>query len=111
MGWVNRRSTSTTTVFVFLSLTTTPCSTRFGMSSVLSLCLCRLAALLVHDRLNARDIPPHDADPTGALELSVRPLKAQIELLLFEFSELGCELVGTLRTKLIGSARDLRLGD
>src|SRR5262249_38084432 len=30
-GWVKRRSTRTTTVLSFLSLTTTPCRTRFGI--------------------------------------------------------------------------------
>src|SRR6266850_8159682 len=32
IGWVKRRSTRTTTVLACLSLTTTPCSVRFGMS-------------------------------------------------------------------------------
>src|SRR5258708_4451377 len=34
-GWVNRRSTRTTTVFACLLLTTSPCNTRFGIYRLL----------------------------------------------------------------------------
>src|ERR1041385_4413599 len=44
-GCVKRRSTRTTTVLSCLSLTTTPCSVRFGISNLLSLRL-RLGARL-----------------------------------------------------------------
>src|SRR5262249_47460954 len=37
VGCVNRRSTRTTTVLSCLSLTTTPCSVRFGISNLLFL--------------------------------------------------------------------------
>src|SRR5437762_11818397 len=78
-GWMKRRSTFTTTVLAFLSLTTTPCSTRLGISSSFS---AGLPALFVHHRHDPRDLLPHFADPTRLLQLAVGALKAEIELLL-----------------------------
>src|SRR5260221_14727885 len=109
-GWVNRRSTSTTTVFVFLSLTTTPCNTRFGISPN-SLCLRRSAALFVHDRLNARDVTAHDANPARLLELPVGALEPEIELLLLQPRQLITEFIGTLCAELVGVAGNLGLGN
>src|SRR6202012_1284595 len=70
-GWVKRRSTFTTTVLAFLSLTTTPCSTRFGIPSFLTLCFGRgrrFRALLGHDRFDPGDLLAHGADAAGVLE-------------------------------------------
>src|SRR5215210_395173 len=64
-GWVKRRSTRTTTVLSCLSLTTTPCSVRFGISNLLFL----VAAFLLRDRLDARNIASHLAHPHGILKL------------------------------------------
>src|ERR1700761_4488680 len=74
-GWMKRRSTFTTTVFWFLSLTTTPCSTRFGIGSGFR---CGSAALLVKDGLDAGDGPAQHAHPAGILHLAVGALEAQV---------------------------------
>ena len=91
-GCVKRRSTFTTTVLAFLSLTTTPCSTRFGMYSV-PYPSAGLAALFGQDGLDARDFLADDAHAARVLELPVRTLEAQIELLLLQLRELVAQLV------------------
>src|SRR5512144_1070797 len=91
-GWVKRRSTRTTTVLSCLSLTTTPCSVRFGIR-LLRLGFRTRGALLRRDRLDTRDVAPDLPDPRGVLELPRRALKAQIEALLLEFQDLVVELV------------------
>src|SRR6476469_176799 len=92
-GWVKRRSTRTTTVLSCLSLTTTPCSVRFGISRLLRLGFRTRGALLRRDRLDTRDVAPDLPDPRGVLELPRRALKAQVEALLLEFQDLVVELV------------------
>src|SRR5882672_9729020 len=92
VGCVKRRSTRTTTVLSCLSLTTTPCSVRFGIAvSSLRLRLCR--ALLLRDGPNACNVATNLAHPGGVLELSRRPLEAQVEPLLLQLHALIVELV------------------
>src|ERR1700726_461399 len=91
MGWVKRRSTRTTTVLFCLSLTTTPWSSRFGI--FVSLLRLRRDALLPGDRLDACDVAPHLAHPRRVLELTGRPLEAQVEALLPELHQLVAELI------------------
>src|SRR5687768_12905706 len=122
---MKRRSTSTTTVLAFLSLTTTPCSTRFGMSALLflglgaalrrclRLCgrrcrlglrlLCRLrrggdlaSRLLPEHGLDARDVAAYDPGPMGLFQLTARLLEAQVELLLLQLGQLVAQLVRAL---------------
>src|SRR5262249_62363897 len=88
---VKRRSTRTTTVLFCLSLTTTPCSIRFGIF-VSSLRFLR-AALLPGDGLDARDVAPHLTHPRGVLELPARPLETQVKALLPELHQLVAELI------------------
>src|SRR5436190_22532848 len=78
-GCVKRRSTLTTTVFSFLSLTTVPCRMRFGM--VLTL-LGR--GFFRGDGLDARDVPADLLHARGLLELTGGLLEAQVELLLLQ---------------------------
>src|SRR4051794_36237842 len=89
-GWVKRRSTFTTTVLSCLSLTTTPCNTRFGILASLSL---RLSGLLPLQRAHARDVLADLTHPRCVLELARGPLEAQVELLLLQRHELVLELV------------------
>src|SRR5215208_3695701 len=89
-GCVKRRSTFTTTVLSCLSLTTTPCKTRFGIFYPLSL---RLSRFLAAQRLHAGDVPTDFAHATGILELTRGTLEAQIELLLLQSEQLVLELV------------------
>src|SRR5215470_3656747 len=91
VGCVKRRSTRTTTVLSCLSLTTTPWSIRFGISFS-SLRLLR-AALLPGDGFDARDVAPHLAHARCVLELTARPLEAQVEALLLELGEFVRHLV------------------
>src|SRR5215470_10287894 len=75
-----------------LSLTTTPCSTRFGIAvSLLRLGLRR--ALLMRDRADTGDVATNFAHPRGVLELAGRPLEAQVEPLLLELEQFVVELV------------------
>src|SRR5215211_5170542 len=90
-GCVKRRSTFTTTVLSCLSLTTTPCNTRFGIS-LFSLSL-GAGELLLLQRAHAGDVLADLAHPRCVLELPGRPLEAQVELLLLERHELVLELV------------------
>src|SRR5258708_6702712 len=107
-GWVKRRSTRTTTVLSCLSLTTTPCSVRFGISllrlrfrarnalrlgCLLVLRRSRPGALERRDRLDARDIAADLAHARGILELARGPLETQVEALLLELESLAVELV------------------
>src|SRR3712207_2992347 len=89
-GCVKRRSTFTTTVLSCLSLTTTPCNTRFGILASLSL---RLSDLLPLQGAHARDVLADLAHPRCVLELPGCPLEAQVELLLLQVDELVLELV------------------
>src|SRR5215472_4050507 len=101
-----------------LSLTTTPCSVRFGIS-ILLLGLralgalgfggCgrgrrtgRSGALLGRDRLDAGDVATDLTHPRGILELSGRTLKAQIELLFLELEHLVIELIDGHVSQIIG---------
>src|SRR4051794_25263188 len=92
-GWVKRRSTRTTTVLSCLSLTTTPCSVRFGISRLLRLGFRARGALLRSDGLDTRDIATDLPDPCSILELPGGPLEAQVEAFLLEFQSLIVELV------------------
>src|SRR6478672_13646393 len=92
-GWVKRRSTRTTTVLSCLSLTTTPCSVRFGISRLLRLGFRARGALLRSDGLDTSDIATDLPDPSSILELPGGPLEAQVEALLLEFQSLIVELV------------------
>src|SRR4030095_13276741 len=94
-GRVKRRSTRTITVLSCLSLTTVPCSIRFGIT-ISSLRLFG-RALLGGDGLDARDVAAHDAHAAGILELSRCALEAQVELLLLELHQLVGKLVGRHR--------------
>src|ERR687884_1656738 len=89
-GCVKRRSTLTTTVLSCLSLTTTPCNTRFGICFSSSL---RRGGLVPLQRAHARDVPADLAHPRRVLELPRRALEAQVELLLLQRQELVLELV------------------
>src|SRR5271166_1112810 len=97
-GWVKRRSTRTTTVLSCLSLTTTPCSVRFGISLLL-----RLGSgagsprfsgtLLGGNRLDAGDVATDLPHARGVLQLTGRSLKAQVEALLLELESFVVELI------------------
>src|SRR5918998_894678 len=93
-GCVKRRSTFTTTVLSCLSLTTTPCNTRFGILFSLSL---RPSELLPLQRAHARDILADLAHPRCVLQLPRGPLEAQVELLLLQVHELVLELIRSHR--------------
>src|SRR5688500_7983389 len=101
---MKRRSTFTTTVFWFLSLTTVPWRIRFGMVLALRL---GSAALLGHYGLDARDIAAQYANAAGILHLAVGALEAQVELLFLEVRELGAQLVGALDAEILGLGRRL----
>src|SRR5690242_8681487 len=113
-GWVNRRSTRTTTVLSCLSLTTTPCSVRFGISQLLRLGLRGAATrlpipLLSGNRLDASDVAPHLPHTRGIFELAGRTLKAQIEALLLELESLVIELIGRHGAEITGLHASLHL--
>src|SRR6185312_16862117 len=101
---MKRRSTFTTTVFLFLSLTTVPWRIRFGMVLTLGL---GSAALLGENGLDARDIAAQYADAAGILHLAVGALKAQVELLLLEVRQLAAQFVGALGAEVLGLGRGL----
>src|SRR5579859_8118540 len=84
-GWMKRRSTFTTTVLAFLSLTTVPCKIRFGMLLTLRL---GSAALLGQNCLDARDVAAQVADTASVLDLAVGALEAQVELLFLQARQL-----------------------
>src|ERR1700722_14789140 len=100
MGCVKRRSTFTTTVLAFLSLTTTPWSTRFGISRSFYPSD-SLAAPLAQNRFDTGNFPAQHPHAAGVLKLSIRPLKAQVELLLLELRDLVAQLVGRLRPDVV----------
>src|SRR5688500_11065388 len=89
-GCVKRRSTFTTTVLSCLSLTTTPCKTRFGI--FVSLTLGR-SELLLLQRAHARDVLADHTHPRRILQLAGGALEAQIELLLLERQQLVLQLI------------------
>src|ERR1700712_813048 len=92
-GCVKRRSTRTTTVLACLSLTTTPCSVRFGIVNPL---LSR-RALLLRDGFDSCDVAAHLAHPRRILELTRGALEAQVELLLLQLEHFVIHLVGAHR--------------
>src|SRR5688572_18525755 len=91
-GCVKRRSTLTTTVFSFLSLTTVPCRMRFGMFVSLLLA----GRFFGGDRLDARDVPADLLHASGLFELAGRLLEAQVELLLLQAGQFVVQLVWAL---------------
>src|SRR5258708_5708834 len=101
---MKRRSTFTTTVFLFLSLTTVPWRIRFGMVLTLGL---GSAALLGENGLDARDVAAQHADAAGVFHLAIGALETQVELLLLEARELAVQLVGALGTEVLGLGRRL----
>src|SRR5215813_11019327 len=101
---MKRRSTFTTTVLVFLSLTTVPWRIRFGMVLTLGL---GSAALLGENGLDARDIAAQHADAAGILHLAVGALEAQVELFLLKVGQLARQLVSTLDAEVLGLGRGL----
>src|SRR3954468_7777685 len=104
---MKRRSTFTTTVLAFLSLTTVPWRIRFGMVLTLGL---GSAALLGENGLNARDIAAQDADTAGILHLAIGALKAQVELLFLEVGELAAQLIRALGAEVLSLGRSLAGG-
>src|SRR5258707_13959875 len=101
---MKRRSTFTTTVFLFLSLTTVPWSTRFGMVLTLGL---GSAALLGENGREARDVTAQHADAAGIFHPAVGALKAQIELFLLEVRQRVAQLVGALDGAVLGLVQRL----
>src|ERR1043166_8375942 len=91
-----------------LSLTTVPCSIRFGISEFSSLRLFG-RALLRRDGLDARDVAAHLAHAAGVLQLPGGALEAQVELLLLELHELVGELVRGHRPRVAGFHRNRSL--
>src|SRR5436305_9972432 len=91
IGCVKRRSTRTTTVLACLSLTTTPCSVRFGIMGLLLL----FRALLRGDGLDTGDVAAGFAQPRGVLQLPGGALETQIEALLLQIGDGVVHLVGT----------------
>src|SRR5665213_1147970 len=87
---MKRRSTRTVTVLSCTSLVTTPWSTRFG---ILLSFLGGFAGAFAHDRLDARDVAAHLTHACRVLELTARPLEAQIERFLGELGDLALQLV------------------
>src|SRR5262249_10349009 len=99
-GWVNRRSTRTTTVFACLLLTTSPCNTRFGIYRLLKTgkgysqrLLGGRGALALSDGLDAGDVAADLANPRGVRKLAGGPLETQVELLFLELDKLIVQLV------------------
>src|SRR5215469_4017866 len=97
-GWVKRRSTRTTTVLACLSLTTTPCSVRFGISGLLLL----LRALLRGDGLDAGDVAAGFLQPRGVFQLPGGALEAQVEALLLQIEDGIVHLVFAHRADVFG---------
>src|SRR5258705_5143805 len=104
---MKRRSTFTTTVFWFLSLTTVPWRIRFGMVLTLGL---GSAVLLGENGLDARDIAAQHTDAAGILHLAVGALEAQVELLLLEVRQLDVQFVAAIGAKILGLVRGLAGG-
>src|SRR2546423_15628655 len=91
------------TVLSCLSLTTVPCSIRFGIK--LSSLLRFGRALLGGDGFHARDVAAHFAHAAGVLQLTCRPLETQVERFLLELHQLVGELVGAHRPGVAGFHR------
>src|SRR5262245_43257128 len=109
-GWVKRRSTRTTTVLSCLSLTTTPCSMRFGISRLLRLgfracgafapccfVLTRgrrvVAALRRRRGLEPSEVAANRRCRRSVLELACRPREAPVESRLLTPGRLVDELI------------------
>src|SRR3954465_4362987 len=99
-GCVKRRSTRTTTVLSCLSLTTVPCSIRFGISNLLLRLFGR--AFLRGDGLDPCDVAAHFAHAAGILQLPGGALETQVELLLLEPHQLVGKLVRAHRPGVAG---------
>src|SRR5690606_22875212 len=84
--------TRTTTVLSCLSLTTVPCSMRFGI--LLALLGAGGALFAGHGR-EARDVATHLTHPRGVFQLARRFLEAQVELFLLQLDDLLGKLVGS----------------
>src|SRR6267378_2348253 len=96
---MKRRSTWTTTVLAFASLTTTPCSTRFGIAPYL-LCLLRAAGALGRPSRRTFDALGGGLHLNFFLGLRLR--------LRWRFG-LGCRRLGLLRARLLRLGRRNRL--
>src|SRR2546423_1277108 len=90
---MTRRSTRTITVLLQASLTTTPWRTRLGMLAPNRGLRGRLTAPLAENSLDARDVAPHLAHPSGVFELTAGALETQVEDLLAERLDLLGQLV------------------
>src|SRR6266852_9351500 len=104
-GWVNRRSTRTTTVFARLLLTTSPCNTRFGIYRLLkgfSSSLGGRGALALRDGLDAGDVAADLANPRRVRKLPGRALETQVELLFLELDKFVVQLVRRHRPEVVG---------
>src|SRR5882672_3767489 len=98
VGWVKRRSTRTTTVLACLSLTTTPCSVRFGIGCPLLLGV----ALLRGDGLDAGDVAASFTQPRRVFQLPGGTLETQIETLLLQIDDGVVHLIGAHCTDIGG---------
>src|SRR4029077_4239956 len=90
----------------FLSLTTTPCSTRFGIlfSFYPS---AGLAALLRQNRFDAGDGPADLTHATCLFELTVSALEAEVERLLLQLHQTVVQLIGRLGAVVVRLRRGL----
>src|SRR5262245_20825007 len=79
----------------------------FSLRRGRSLCdrLRHSGALLRRDRLHARDVAPDYTNPRRVLELTSRPLKAQIELLFLQLEHFIIELIERHRSYIGGFHR------
>src|SRR5580692_4280303 len=103
---MKRRSTFTTTVLAFLSLTTTPCNTRFGISFFLP--STRLQAAFGQNRFDTSKFFADFAHAIGLFELTVRTLKTQVELLLLQLHMPVGKFVRRFGANVFGRVRFLR---
>src|SRR6266481_1730068 len=104
-GWVNRRSTRTTTVFACLLLTTSPCNTRFGIYRLLknlSSSFGGRGALALRSGLDPGDVAADLANARRVCKLPGRSLDAPVELLFLELDEFIVQLVWRHRPEVIG---------
>src|SRR4051794_13420056 len=100
MGCRTRRSTRTTIVLSALSLTTVPCSTRFGILAPRS--PGDRALLLAEHSHDSGDVAAHLTDTPGVFQLPRRFLEAQIELLLPQLEKPVAQLVTGLAAEILG---------
>src|SRR3954452_18958004 len=96
---MTRRSTRTITVLSQAWLTTTSCSTRFG---ILLRSRRRLSAPLAENGFDARDLAPHLANPRGVFELPAGALESQVEDFLAQIVNLLRQLVFAARAQVRG---------